>query len=211
MLRFHEKRPKKRVKFSEEEDELLKDIILHGGTNNWVTIAAMMPNRNVRQCKERWMYHILPALPKKQWEEEEDNILIEKYKEFGNRWFKITPYLKERSQKMVKDRIRVLIRNGIVKEQKKVNTTKKNVEISQENSQEKHNEDEVFPTSDFIGSNDLFDVDTSFSFMHNHIPIIPYDEEKKDSSVEILSSGFDPLPGDHQDWDKDGPGELFLE
>ena len=219
MLRFHEKRPKKRVKFSPEEDELLKEIILHGGTNNWVTIASLMPNRNVRQCKERWMYHILPVLPKKPWTSEEDEIVIKKYKEFGKRWFKITPFLQDRSQKMVKDRIQKLIRDGVISEVKQTPILKKEKETKEVPQMEKQNDitSHIEPISmnEILDSMGPFDDDmNAFGFLSAHMNPVAYDDEKKDSSVEILSTGFDPLPTDQHDWDKepDGPtSELFLE
>ena len=218
MLRFHEKRPKKRVKFSPEEDELLKEIILHGGSNNWVTIASLMPNRNVRQCKERWMYHILPVLPKKQWTSEEDEIIISKYKEFGKRWFKITPFLQDRSQKMVKDRIQKLIRDGVISEVKSTSIPKKEKEQKENPPIEKPNEHEnIEPISmtellDTLGG--PFDDDIgSLGFLTSHMNPDTYEDDKKDQHVEILSTEFDPIPNDHHDWDKetDGTSALFLE
>jgi hypothetical protein len=50
--------PIRRFKFIPEEDELLKRLVIEYGTNDWERIAAFFPDRNVRQCRERWTHYL---------------------------------------------------------------------------------------------------------------------------------------------------------
>jgi myb proto-oncogene protein len=56
------------------------------GTNQWVKIASLFPDRSVRQLRERWKYYLDPQLDKSPFSEEEDRILIEGQIRFGNHW-----------------------------------------------------------------------------------------------------------------------------
>ena len=95
---------KKTAKFLPEEDEKLRSIIGQIGTRNWVTVASMMPGRNVRQCIERWRRLNKKINPKREWTKEEDEILIEKYKIYGKKWGKIVPFLTNRNESSIRTR-----------------------------------------------------------------------------------------------------------
>ena len=104
MLRLREKKIKKVPKFLPEEDERLRNIISQIGTRNWVTVASMMPGRNVRQCIERWRRLNKKINPKREWTKEEDQILIEKYKIYGRKWALIVPFLSNRNESSIRTR-----------------------------------------------------------------------------------------------------------
>ena len=72
-----------KFKFGADEDIQLKDLVLKYGENNWTQIAQNMPNRNARQCKERWCNYLSPNICKSPWTQDEDNLLLEKYKEMN--------------------------------------------------------------------------------------------------------------------------------
>ena len=112
MLRTRQHMPHKKIKFTPEEDELLKSVILRFGTSNWVTIASLIPGRNVKQCKERWENHLAKTIEERAWECEEDNLLIEKYKIYGKHWSKIMPFLRERTSQQIKRRVEFLLRGN---------------------------------------------------------------------------------------------------
>ena len=101
---------KPHAKFTHEDDELLKMLVAQFGENDWSTIAANMPGRNVRQCKERWMYYLNPHLNTTPWTREEDMLLLEKQREFGSKWVKIAMFFPHRTDAMVKNRFQVLNR-----------------------------------------------------------------------------------------------------
>ncbi|KAH0806773.1 Myb-like DNA-binding domain containing protein [Histomonas meleagridis] len=97
-------------KFSEEEDERLKEIVTRLGDNDWAVISQEMPGRNARQCKERWSYYLSPSLNISPWSEEEDKLLLSKQRELGSKWVKISKFFDHRTDAMVKNRYQVLMR-----------------------------------------------------------------------------------------------------
>lgn len=97
-------------KFGAEEDLQLKELVRKYGENNWTQIAQNMPNRNARQCKERWCNYLSPNICKSPWTQDEDNLLLEKYKEIGARWVQIAKFFPQRTDISIKNRYLVLSR-----------------------------------------------------------------------------------------------------
>lgn len=58
----------------------------HGvGKVKWSSIAAKLPGRIGKQCRERWFNHLDPSIKKGDWSNEEEQIIYEAQKCFGNR------------------------------------------------------------------------------------------------------------------------------
>lgn len=93
-----------RRNFTKSEDEQLTGLVSRFGENSWKDIARLMPNRNTRQCKERWNSYLSPRINHEAWSEEEDYLLIQKYKEIGPKWVELSKYFKGRSDNNVKNR-----------------------------------------------------------------------------------------------------------
>jgi hypothetical protein len=66
------------------------------GTSSWSTIAARMPGRNVRQCRDRWK-HYLSAQIKQPWSAEEDCFLVQQVQHLGLTWSRIAATLPNRT------------------------------------------------------------------------------------------------------------------
>ncbi|OHT06349.1 Myb-like DNA-binding domain containing protein [Tritrichomonas foetus] len=94
----------KRKKFTEEEDNLLRSLVLKYGTSDWNLIAEYMPERNGRQCRERYQNYLIPGFHNIQWTTAEDDLLHAKYIEYGPRWIKIKPFFPGRSANSLKNR-----------------------------------------------------------------------------------------------------------
>ena len=103
-------RPHPKVKFTKEEDEKLRSIVAKYGESDWDMIADMMPGRNQRQCRERWLNYLSPSVNKEPWTREEDQLLIDKHNELGSRWVKIARFFTGRSDTAIKNRWMVLQR-----------------------------------------------------------------------------------------------------
>jgi hypothetical protein len=73
-------------KFSSDEDAKLSHLVKILGTSNWIAIKRYFNNRTTRQLKERWRLYLDPKVKQEPFTNEEDELLIEKQKQFGNSW-----------------------------------------------------------------------------------------------------------------------------
>ena len=114
-----------RNRFTAEEDGKLKAWVSQLGSSSWVAVAEQMPNRNARQCRERWKHHLDRSI-KASWTKEEDGILKDKYGELGSKWGMIAKFLPGKKDDDVKNRYNHFKgiesqRKGREYEQKKLN------------------------------------------------------------------------------------------
>uniref|UniRef100_A0A7S4R1F3 Uncharacterized protein n=1 Tax=Ditylum brightwellii TaxID=49249 RepID=A0A7S4R1F3_9STRA len=85
-----------------EEDNILRDKRqLYG--RKWAKIAAHLPGRQGKQCRERFVNHLDPELKKGEWTDDEEAILIALHEHHGNRWANISKQLHGRSDNDVKN------------------------------------------------------------------------------------------------------------
>ena len=101
-----------RCKFTKQEDILLVNVVNELGTRDWEAIANRIPNRNARQCRERYTNYLAPNLSHDPWTPEEDSLLEQKLKELGAKWVNISKYFKNRTDTMLKNRWLVLSRRS---------------------------------------------------------------------------------------------------
>ncbi|EAY03723.1 Myb-like DNA-binding domain containing protein [Trichomonas vaginalis G3] len=100
-----------KVKFTEEEDLKLQQLVMRYGAKDWIRISQLMITRNPRQCRERWNNYINPALRTDPWSPEEDMLLDQKYAEYGPKWNKISKFLKNRSDNNIRNRWMMIARH----------------------------------------------------------------------------------------------------
>jgi Myb-like DNA-binding domain len=86
------------------EDEQLLAQTQRLGVGRWTAIAKHIPSRTGKQVRERWLNHLSPLVVKRPWSPEEDGIIIEARKQYGNSWSKICKLLNGRSENMCKNR-----------------------------------------------------------------------------------------------------------
>lgn len=92
-------------KWSEEEDELLRQAVEACGGKNWKKIASRLQGRTDVQCLHRWQKVLRPGLVKGPWTPEEDNIVVELVKVHGTKkWSHIARQLKGRLGKQCRER-----------------------------------------------------------------------------------------------------------
>jgi hypothetical protein len=99
------------MKFTGAEDALLRDLVQRFGASNWQRIAAHLPTRNARQCRERWSNYLDPGIAApKEWTPEDEARLEVAWTAFGPRWTAIAACFPGRSTFNVKNRVALMRR-----------------------------------------------------------------------------------------------------
>ncbi|XP_039594477.1 transcriptional activator Myb isoform X4 [Polypterus senegalus] len=94
-----------KTRWTREEDEKLKKLVEHHGTEDWKVIANFLANRTDVQCQHRWQKVLNPELIKGPWTKEEDQRVIELVQKYGpKRWSVIAKHLKGRIGKQCRER-----------------------------------------------------------------------------------------------------------
>ncbi|XP_030512268.1 transcription factor MYB124 isoform X1 [Rhodamnia argentea] len=96
------------VTWSQEEDDILREQIGIHGTDNWSIIASKFKDKTTRQCRRRWYTYLNSDFKKGGWSPEEDMLLCEAQKIFGNRWTEIAKVVSGRTDNAVKNRFTTL-------------------------------------------------------------------------------------------------------
>jgi hypothetical protein len=99
--------------WTQEEDQLiLKGIDLYGKA--WKVIAwKLFTNRTSKQIRDRFINYLDPAVDKSKFSVDEDLLLIELQKAYGNQWSKLKQYFPKRSSDALKNRFNSTLRKKI--------------------------------------------------------------------------------------------------
>lgn len=90
--------------WTKEEDEILTQWVHEHGESGWTKIAAQLPGRIGKQCRERWTNCLKPDIKKTNWTEEEDNLIIKLQATLGNKWAKMAEFVEGRTDNQIKNR-----------------------------------------------------------------------------------------------------------
>jgi hypothetical protein len=91
-------------RFSANEDHRLCELVAEYGTQAWEQIAAAMPRRTRRQCRDRWNHYLMSRNGSAPWTPAEDAELLEKLGTVGPRWTRLATFLPDRTPLDVKRR-----------------------------------------------------------------------------------------------------------
>ena len=92
-------------KWTEREDQVLKETIDKYGAKNWKKICRYVPGRTSIQCLHRWNKILKPGLIKGPWNVKEDQLLKKWVAENGPcRWSEATKIIEGRSGKQIRER-----------------------------------------------------------------------------------------------------------
>ena len=95
---------KERKLFTEEEDQILKQLSTLEIENKWAFISSKLKGRTPRQCRDRYNHYLSPELKKDEWLKEEDDQLINLVQQYGTRWSYLSSFFDGRSPNHIKNR-----------------------------------------------------------------------------------------------------------
>jgi hypothetical protein len=106
----------KRRLFTAEEDTLLCLAVHDRRLTTWIEIAARIPGRTARQCRDRWANYLCPQNKNAAWTSDEDDLLLAKFSELGAHWSAIAKFFDGRSENNVKNRWYTHVRQRLTHE-----------------------------------------------------------------------------------------------
>jgi hypothetical protein len=104
------RRRRQKMKFTEVEDEIIRNAVQTSGPHQWKKFADLLPNRTGRQIRERWKNYLAPNLTTAQWTEEEDAQIAGFVATYGRQWAKIAENMPNRTDVCIKNRFALLTR-----------------------------------------------------------------------------------------------------
>lgn len=96
-------------RWTEEEDILLTTAVETYGTQ-WFQVAKMLHGRTDDQCAKRWRENLDPAISRKPWTKEDDDLLMKTYEKVGRRWKDLASHFVGRPPVHCRNRVQSLVR-----------------------------------------------------------------------------------------------------
>ncbi|CAG9326108.1 unnamed protein product [Blepharisma stoltei] len=111
--------------WTKEADEAIVNLVNELGVKRWTKIARSLEEnygikgRTGKQCRERWFNHLDPNINSEKWTLEEEKVLFECQKKYGNCWTKMTEFLPGRTDNAIKNYFYSTLRRNLRRYNKK--------------------------------------------------------------------------------------------
>ena len=148
------------VKGAWKKEEDTKLLSLYGKYGkNWAAISKEMPYRTGKQIRDRFLNSFDTNYKRGKFSEEEDKMILEYHKIYGNKWSKIAKKMKTRTGDMVKNRFysffkkKIINNKQLLQKKRKLSSSKYKIykNFNKNNSKIKENESiEIGKTNDVI-------------------------------------------------------------
>lgn len=96
--------------FPQEDQKLLRAITQVPKPIKWPEVAALVPQRSGKQCRERYFNHLCAKVKSSEWLPWEDAMLIRMYSLLGSKWSKISRTIPGRTDNSLKNRFHYMRR-----------------------------------------------------------------------------------------------------
>lgn len=97
-------------KWTPSEDKMLLSLVGSVGFS-WKLISKIMKNRNEKQIRAHYTNFLFPGINKKKFDAQEDEILLNNFKQLETNWTKYCPLLPGRSPRQIENRMKSLFNN----------------------------------------------------------------------------------------------------
>jgi len=114
-------------KWNRKDDIKLIELVETYG-HNWEIISKMFGDRSERDVEARYKDKLDPIVKNTKFSQEEDSEILRLYEEYGNDWFQIARFFKNRNSKMIKKRFQTFLKFNCKKSTRR---NRKNSKISQ--------------------------------------------------------------------------------
>lgn len=101
-----------RTRWTKEEEEILIRLVSKAGARRWNQIASILKTKTAKQCRDHYANCLDPEIKNSLWTVEEEQILLEKYQEYGSHWSGIKKFLPGRTTSMIKNYVTMLLKKN---------------------------------------------------------------------------------------------------